>query len=453
MYYYYYYLLDTVVHVSILQVTIPNGESFTLNAPRGDPYVWKANLTAGTNVMFTVKDAQNRVGGTSQLLTVGASDDSSCLSPVPVSESASPTLLPHPSTALSPNPALTSTPDVPNNGSGSRSQDNKTSNKTPIIIPVVIGGSVGLLAIAILIFFLVRRKRRRNITKPNDLHGSAVPGVPTSFSPPGLGQMQYRDQVPPAPYSVNPNVGTLSTSQSTGFSPVPMQVTPAPYSANRNVVVPTSRSNGIPPGQMQYYDQTARTPSFANPNIGAQQTSRNNGFPPGSSTLTSIGSGPDISPSTAAAMQASDPTKLSTGSMDTKANYSAMSFKPEVTLPQKGERHLYFDPYAGNWSQQDYGLDNCADASSSSQKIDMENMSRSGAGTAFNTGASVWDGEATLPQKKKSLQTLSSLPTQPPRQLIVHTDIEDELPPMYSDLRDDTSPLPSAAPTGPWSGR
>jgi hypothetical protein len=416
---FFFLLLAVVAHVFLLQVTVPHGESFTLIAPQGDPFLWKANLTAGTSVVFTVKDAQNRVGGTSQVLNVGASDDSSCLGPPPVS--APPTRLPQISTASSPNPSRTNTP---NSGSGSRGKDNKTDNKTGIIIGSSVGGSVGLLVIVALIFCLTKRKGRRNGVEPNDLHGSAL-GVSTSFLPPG--QMQHSDQVPPAPYFVNPNVGAPPTSRSNGFSPVQMQVAPSPYSVNSNVVAPLmSRSNGFSPAQVQYHGQVVPTPHFVNPNVGAQPKSRSNDFPPGSSMLANVGGGPNISSSTAAAMPNIVETAVSAGTMDTKANHSEMGFNQEAMQPQGGERHLYFDPYTRNWPQQDYDFNRYADASSSSQKI--ENMSGSGAGPAF-----MGDGEGTSPQTGKSLPT-SSLTTSP-RHLIVHTDMEDELPPTYSDIR------------------
>lgn len=305
-----------------LQVTVPHGESFMLTAPLGDPFIWKANLTAGTNVVFTVKDAQNRLGGTSHILNVGTSDDSLCLESPPIS--VPPTRLPGVPTTSSLNPQHIDTSSSSPTDSGSKNND--TDNNTGVIVGASVGGTVALLLTMALVYCLIRRKGGRNGIKHIDLTGS-TPGVSTSF--------MYHGHVAPTPYFVN----------STG--------------------------------------------------VIASQTTRNNGFPSASSTLTNVGTGPHVRNSSTA-VAALVGTESLAGTTDTEANHSVVSFKREVLQQRDGQLHLYFDPYAKNWwQQQDYDFEPYADATSHSQRIGS--TSASGAGPASSPGTTSRYSGATSP--------------------------------------------------------
>ncbi|KAF9519835.1 hypothetical protein BS47DRAFT_1000035 [Hydnum rufescens UP504] len=70
---------------------IPQGSSFVLHPPDGSSsYAWDAAIAAGTNVMFTMVDSKQRLGGTTDIIPVGYSTDTSCLN------STSPTSTGHP---------------------------------------------------------------------------------------------------------------------------------------------------------------------------------------------------------------------------------------------------------------------------------------------------------------------------------------------------------------------
>ncbi|PPQ62829.1 hypothetical protein CVT24_000523 [Panaeolus cyanescens] len=103
-----------------IQYFVPGGEYFQITAPIGDTFSWRNNLTAGTEVIFGVKDAQGRDGGTSGSKVVITSNDTSCLT---------------------------------------RKKGVSASN-TAAIIGGAVGGIVGLLLIAILLWFFLRRRRR-----------------------------------------------------------------------------------------------------------------------------------------------------------------------------------------------------------------------------------------------------------------------------------------------------
>ncbi|KXN83856.1 hypothetical protein AN958_00936 [Leucoagaricus sp. SymC.cos] len=173
-----------VLPISIL-VTVPNGESFILHPPNNnDPFNWQANLTAGTPVLFTMTDAQNRVGGTSSLVTVQSSDDSSCVHPLP--SSAAPTRVPSPT--------------------GSAPATN-----TGLIVGVAVGAAIALLILIALIYFVAKRNgaqfgtkvKRIDLTEPGpDSSTYLLPGHSQQNNyPPLMPFPPYRDTSTP---SVNP---------------------------------------------------------------------------------------------------------------------------------------------------------------------------------------------------------------------------------------------------------
>ncbi|CAE6416773.1 unnamed protein product [Rhizoctonia solani] len=137
---------------------IPLGKTFILNAPRGDSYTWMTNIAAGTNVVFVVVDAQGRQGGSTDLYTVGSSDDNSCItndSPGSTAQSGTSTSI---STATS-TPSSTPTPASQN-------------TSATVIGSSIAGGAVFLVAAASLIwFFLIRNGKRRPDEEDDSMHG------------------------------------------------------------------------------------------------------------------------------------------------------------------------------------------------------------------------------------------------------------------------------------------
>ncbi|CCO26214.1 hypothetical protein BN14_00232 [Rhizoctonia solani AG-1 IB] len=137
---------------------IPLGKTFILNAPLGDSYTWMTNIAAGTNVVFVVVDAQGRQGGSTDLYTVGSSDDNSCVtndSPGSTAQSGTSTSI---STATS-TPSSTPTPASQN-------------TSATVIGSSIAGGAVFLVAAASLIwFFLIKNGKRRPDEEDDSMHG------------------------------------------------------------------------------------------------------------------------------------------------------------------------------------------------------------------------------------------------------------------------------------------
>lgn len=123
---------------SLCKGLIPDGNTTVLSPPIGKSFDWNVNVASATNLMFVMIDSQGRQGGASDLLTVGASDDSSCLNNLSPSSTATPT-----PTATSTNtPANTSTPT-----NSSTPTNLSTGSKTSIgaIAGTAAGGLIALV--------------------------------------------------------------------------------------------------------------------------------------------------------------------------------------------------------------------------------------------------------------------------------------------------------------------
>ncbi|GLB36084.1 putative protein Coprinopsis cinerea okayama7 130 [Lyophyllum shimeji] len=132
--------------------TVPGGTSFILRPPLGSAsFIWNANAAAGTSLLFTMVDAAGRNGGTSDVKTVGITDDSTCLtgafpsSTAPSSTATTSTNTRSPSDTSSPPPSSSSQPQ------------NNTS--IAAIAGTVIGALV-FLAVAVTMGLFCLRKRR-----------------------------------------------------------------------------------------------------------------------------------------------------------------------------------------------------------------------------------------------------------------------------------------------------
>ncbi|KAG6851185.1 hypothetical protein H0H93_015195 [Arthromyces matolae] len=130
--------------------TIPGGQSFLLFPPLGSTsYTWNADVAAGTSLLFTMVDAQGRNGGTSDIKTVGITDDYTCLnaqSPSSTAVSLSPT-----STSLATGSSQTASP------SPSAVAQQKTS--IAAIAGTVIGALIFLAVVITLGLFFLRKRR------------------------------------------------------------------------------------------------------------------------------------------------------------------------------------------------------------------------------------------------------------------------------------------------------
>ncbi|KAG8691924.1 hypothetical protein FRC11_004853 [Ceratobasidium sp. 423] len=151
---------ETAVQPITVTGLIPLGKTFVLNAPLGNSYTWNANVASGTNIVFIVTDAQGRQGGSSDLYTVTASDDTSCLN------SDSPG-----STAQSGTSTPTSTSGATATSTPSTTPTSQNSNAA-VIGSSIAGGAVFLAAIASLVwFFLFRNKKRRSDEEDDSMRG------------------------------------------------------------------------------------------------------------------------------------------------------------------------------------------------------------------------------------------------------------------------------------------
>src|SRR6267154_4129356 len=63
----------------LTQGLIPGGESVVFNGVTSTSYTWVVNVSAGTNMLFSMTDSQSNTGGVSPLELVSASNDASCL--------------------------------------------------------------------------------------------------------------------------------------------------------------------------------------------------------------------------------------------------------------------------------------------------------------------------------------------------------------------------------------
>ncbi|KAG8692166.1 hypothetical protein FRC08_009972 [Ceratobasidium sp. 394] len=172
---------------------IPLGKTFILSPPEGDSYTWNANVASGTNIVFIMVDSQGRQGGSSDLYTVSASDDSSCIN------------------ANSPGSTAQSTATATASSSPTSSPSGTTNNAT-VIGGSIAGGAVFLIALASLIWFLLQRNRQRrrhdgdesSVEGMNKRNGRSVDLIPDNQS----GHSRPGAQYPlPSPHTGDPLQG------------------------------------------------------------------------------------------------------------------------------------------------------------------------------------------------------------------------------------------------------
>jgi hypothetical protein len=138
---------------------IPGGEVLIFNpAPSLTSFTWNANVLHGTFMIFFMTDAQGRQGGSSDLITVGISDDSSCLdSTSPSSTSAAPSA-----------PSSTKTPASSNSAAvPSSTSPSHHGTSMAAIAGTVIGALFFLAVIITLGLFFFRSKRDEMSSRQN----------------------------------------------------------------------------------------------------------------------------------------------------------------------------------------------------------------------------------------------------------------------------------------------
>ncbi|KAI0321727.1 hypothetical protein OF83DRAFT_1098363 [Amylostereum chailletii] len=157
-------ILGLVPDGTFFKNTVSKGNSFTISA---------VNIKAGTDVVFSVTDAQNRTGGVADLTTVGQSDVTNCLTSIAASSTAVPTST---STSAADSSA---TPD--------------TSVSAGTIGAIAAGGLVASASLVALVLFLLRRGRRPSRRMDFDDHQDTSTGFPPGRYDP----QPYTLQTPP----------------------------------------------------------------------------------------------------------------------------------------------------------------------------------------------------------------------------------------------------------------
>ncbi|TFK56983.1 hypothetical protein OE88DRAFT_1650518 [Heliocybe sulcata] len=187
---------------------IPGGNVFYVQPPSGPTsFDWTADVAAGTSVIWAVTDARGRQGGTSDVQSVGITNDASCLLANAPSSTSNP-----PSATSS----IASTSTL-NTGSGSSStapaasattspsSDPTNSVSTAAIAGTVIGGLVAVAAVVTLLLFCLKNRRSRWPYAHRDSH---------RLDSVDLTQEPIAYQVSPYPYTPN----TAHMPQSSAYS-------------------------------------------------------------------------------------------------------------------------------------------------------------------------------------------------------------------------------------------
>ncbi|KAG5638642.1 hypothetical protein H0H81_011194 [Sphagnurus paluster] len=242
-----------------MQGTIPGGTTFILTPPAGPTtFTWTANVGAGTSILFTMFDSRGRNGGTSDVKTVGITNDASCLDNT--SPSSTPAPVPSP-TPTSSHISATTKSRTPVETSPLPSVSPESGSKTSVaaIAGTVIGALVFLaVAVTLGLFYLRKRKdsnQRRPRTELDPYNAPDTPGnypyssgavAATSASPMAL--------MPGAGYDSNPfldNPPGHSPHHQTDYAHPP----PSPYQPPSHYQAPyqeTPQYPQYPSSQSQY---------------------------------------------------------------------------------------------------------------------------------------------------------------------------------------------------------
>jgi len=146
---------DGAIQPVTIMGVIPAGGSFVLNPPLGPTtFDWDANVASGTSIVFIMTDAQGRQGGSSDIKTVGVSNDKTCLNDLsPSSTARDPT-----STSSSP-PSKKVTSTASASPSATSATAGAVKKSVGAIVGTVLGALIFLAAFTTLALFFLRRRR------------------------------------------------------------------------------------------------------------------------------------------------------------------------------------------------------------------------------------------------------------------------------------------------------
>ncbi|KAJ3842578.1 hypothetical protein F5878DRAFT_697780 [Lentinula raphanica] len=207
--------------VTILVGVIPGGDSFTLSPPNGSTsYEWTADIWNGTTIVFMMVDAEGRQGGTSDTLTVGTSDNSSCIN--------------------ASSPVATTSPIA--SSANSTSTDSGSSTSVGAIVGGAVGGSVTLAAGMLFALCCIRRRRGKEPKHWIEASGALTHGSRRSRSE-NIDLMSDEGNIP---YAGNPFLpaSTSSTTHNgnvTSALPLSQVFFNEPFN-------PAAASQSLPPG-------------------------------------------------------------------------------------------------------------------------------------------------------------------------------------------------------------
>jgi hypothetical protein len=231
-----------------IMALIPRGQSTVLHPPvESTTFDWLANVEAGTSMIFVMVDSQGRQGGSSDVETVGFTNDRTCLNGS--SPSSTPALIPTSTPKLVPTSSL-----KPTVASTTRSKhSNSAGSSTGVIAGAVTGALVALAAFVTLGLFFIKRRHNnrpygeqrshrnsRRLQSIDNIHyqsqGQWLNSYPypqpslVSSGPPSAAHF-----IPREPFHGNPYVPPPPPQTSYDMNPI-MRQPPleAPYHANPN---------------------------------------------------------------------------------------------------------------------------------------------------------------------------------------------------------------------------
>lgn len=235
---------------------VPLGQSFVLQAPIGDTFIWPAaNLTANTQVAFLVYDALGRKGGTSGLHVVQDSGDASCISASAVTSSSI--------------PVGTSTTKGGQTSSTVDKSPSHSSSHVAIIAGAVAGGVALLILIILLVFCCRRKKSQQSGHNPHQK-------MDLTYEPAGAPAPEGASYLLPGHYTSTALVPDHNHSVHTQQNVPPSLVTPymnqtGPSAPQQHDYYPTL------PSAPQQFDHYTTHPTVPQP-YGHQATSSVSGY-------------------------------------------------------------------------------------------------------------------------------------------------------------------------------
>ncbi|PPQ70489.1 hypothetical protein CVT26_013996 [Gymnopilus dilepis] len=418
---------DGAVQPVTIGAIIPGGTVFTLNPPTGPAsFTWNANVARGTSLIFFMTDSKGRQGGSSDVKFVGTSDDSSCLN------ANSPT-----STGGPPSPSATSSssPSASSSASPTPSTPSHSGVSIGAIAGTVIGGLLFLAVVITLgLFFLKKRQDASGQTRRHSRLGG--PGIDPPYQPP----MNVNAPPPGYPSAGNVPYGAYPPPSSVATASNPfLDAAPSQYDSRSQYSVPYQ------PSESSYqtrdgYQAVSYQPSEANT---YQTTPQSQGYPPRQvfpPPNPFDASSPSMVPRAESESLAPQGRHQSSSSRDSmtstylpyqrsEASYQTRdTYQPPPPAPGYASRQPYPPPDPFNTSAPPM-VPGTEFESLATQSRDDSSSSR----------------DSMTPSQRKAALAANAARYAPPTRFILHTDVEDamppdengivELPPQYSERR------------------